>query len=292
MSFWNDIDQAIRDASGVDINISDRHTVGGGCINESWQLTGESGSWFVKLNRASKLDMFEAEARGLEEMHRSNTIRVPQPLLCGTTGNTAYLVMEYIPLGSNLDRLLLGQQLAAMHRVTRPSFGWDIDNTIGSTPQHNANSDDWIDFFAHQRLGYQLELARGKGHRGRLQKLGGQVIERFPALFENYEPQASLLHGDLWGGNCAGDADGRPVLYDPATYYGDRETDLAMTELFGGFGHEFFAAYDAAWPVDPGYRQRKTLYNLYHILNHLNLFGGHYGMQAERMMEDLLSDLR
>ncbi|HED17777.1 MAG TPA: fructosamine kinase family protein [Gammaproteobacteria bacterium] len=292
MSFWDEIDQAIRDASGEQLTITDRRTVGGGSINETWHLHGDTGSWFIKLNTTARLDMFEAEVRGLEEMHRTQTIRVPQPLVTGTTGDIAYLVLEYIQLGSNMDRLLLGEQLAALHRTSRLNFGWDINNTIGSTAQINTSSNNWIDFFAEHRLGYQLKLAQSNDHLGKVQELGERVLESFPSLFDTYTPVPSLLHGDLWNGNCAGDPDGQPVLFDPAMYYGDREADLAMTELFGGFGSEFFEAYHAQWPVDPGYPQRKTLYNLYHILNHLNLFGGHYRMQAERMMESLLSELK
>jgi len=292
MSFWDEIDHAIREASGEPVNITDRRTVGGGSINETWHLHGDTRSWFVKLNSASRLDMFEAEVHGLEAMHRTRTIRVPQPLVTGSTGDIAYLVLEYIQLGSTMDRHLLGEQLAALHRTSRLNFGWDINNTIGSTPQDNTSSNSWIDFFAEHRLDYQLRLARSNGYLGKVQELGEQVMESFPALFDNYAPVPSLLHGDLWNGNCAGDPDGQPVLFDPAMYYGDREADLAMTELFGGFGNEFFEAYSAEWPVDPGYQQRKTLYNLYHILNHLNLFGGHYRMQAERMMESLLSELK
>lgn len=292
MSFWNAIEQAIRDATGEQLTITDRRTVGGGSINETWHLHGDNNSWFVKLNHASELSMFEAEVRGLEEMRRTNAIRVPEPLVTGITDDIAYLVIEYIQLGSMMDRQLLGQQLAALHQVSREGFGWDIDNTIGSTPQINTWSNNWVDFFSEHRLGYQLNLAKNNGHAGKIQSLGAKLTEAFPALFDNYMPVPSLLHGDLWNGNCAGDPDGQPVLFDPAMYYGDREADLAMTELFGGFGSEFFEAYHATWPIDPGYKQRKTLYNLYHVLNHLNLFGGHYGMQAERMMEALLSELK
>ncbi len=292
MSFWDEIDQTIRGASGEPVNITDRRTVGGGSINETWHLHGDTGSWFVKLNTAARLDMFEAEVRGLEEMHRTETIRVPQPLIAGSTDDIAYLVLEYIQLGSTMDRHLLGQQLAALHRNSRLNFGWDINNTIGSTAQVNTSSNSWIEFFAEHRLGYQLKLAHKNGYTGKVQELGKQVTESFPSMFDTYTPVPSLLHGDLWNGNCAGDPDGQPVLFDPAMYYGDREADLAMTELFGGFGSEFFDAYCAEWPVDAGYQQRKNLYNLYHVLNHLNLFGGHYGMQAERMMESLLSELK
>ena len=183
-----------------------------------------------------------------------------------------------------------GRQLAAMHRNGRERFGWHRDNTIGSTPQPNASSADWIKFWREQRLGFQLRLAARNGHGGRLQSQGEKLLECFPALID-HDPQPALLHGDLWGGNLGYDSDGHPVIYDPAVYYGDREAELAMTELFGGFPGHFYAAYEEAWPLEPGYRVRKTLYNLYHILNHLNMFGGGYLGQAQRMIDRLLAEV-
>ncbi len=170
-------------------------------------------------------------------------------------------------------------------------FGWGRENTIGSTPQINTPSDDWIEFWRERRLGKQLELAAHSGYCGRLQRQGERLLGKFAGLFAGYRPLPSLLHGDLWSGNYAADAEGNPVIYDPAPYYGDREADLAMTELFGGFGRAFYNAYQQAWPLDDGYRTRKTLYNLYHILNHLNLFGGGYLGQAESMIDSLLAEI-
>jgi fructosamine-3-kinase len=180
--------------------------------------------------------------------------------------------------------------LAALHRIEGNRFGWWRGNHIGATPQPNDPSPDWPDFWRQRRLGFQLDLAARQGHRGRLQGLGERLLERLPALLD-HRPRPSLLHGDLWGGNLAYDPDGRPVVFDPAVYHGDREADLAMTELFGGFPSRFYAAYQAAWPLDPAYRVRKVLYNLYHVLNHLNLFGGGYLTQAEGMMQRLLAAL-
>ncbi len=157
--------------------------------------------------------------------------------------------------------------------------------------QVNNRSEDWQSFWREQRLGFQLKLAADKGYGGRLQADGERLCSNMAALFDNYLPQPSLLHGDLWAGNAAVDKRGRPVIYDPACYYGDREADLAMTELFGGFSRGFYAAYQAVWPLDHGYGVRKTFYNLYHILNHVNLFGGGYLRQAESMMAMLLSEI-
>jgi fructosamine-3-kinase len=164
-----------------------------------------------------------------------------------------------------------------------------MDNTIGSTPQHNNRESNWVRFWQKQRLGKQLEFAADNGYGGQVLRLGEKVLEKVPVFFSDYQPAPSLLHGDLWGGNAAVTTQGEPVMFDPACYYGDREADLAMTELFGGFGRDFYAAYQTIYPLDSGYAQRKTLYNLYHILNHLNLFGRGYLGQATAMMERLLT---
>lgn len=296
MSDWVKIERHIGEVTGLPFVVEREGGVGGGCINQAFRVSGHQGSkvqdYFIKQNRADGLIMFEAEAAGLQEMAETGAIRVPRPLCWGTAGNKAYLVLEYIEMGGRVDARILGEQLAAMHHVTQPRFGWVRDNTIGSTPQLNRWAESWIEFWREQRLGFQLELAAYKGYGGRLQQKGEQLLARFPALFSGYQPQASLLHGDLWGGNCSGDREGNPVLYDPAVYYGDHEADLAMTELFGGFGAGFMRTYREVYPVDAGYAVRKSLYNLYHILNHLNLFGGSYASQAEAMMDRLLSELR
>lgn len=187
---------------------------------------------------------------------------------------------------------VLGHQLAALHRQPRPYFGWHRDNAIGSTPQLNGRHDDWIEFWRERRLGFQLDLAGRNGHCGSLQRQGEQLRARLAGLFEGYRPTPALLHGDLWSGNAASIADGQPVIFDPAVYYGDREADLAMTELFGGFPERFYAAYREALPLEAGYASRRTLYNLYHALNHLNLFGSGYRAQAEGMIAQLLAELR
>lgn len=291
---WNDIEPAIR-AHDPAFKSTGRAAAGGGCINETWRLCGAAGrDYFVKLNRAELADMFAAEALGLEELAACGTVRVPAVVCHGVSAKRAYLVLEWLDLGGGgaTAERKLGEQLAALHRLRQPYFGWRRDNTIGSTPQPNAPDDDWIAFWSEKRLGFQLRLAAGRGYGGRLQQLGERLRENLAALFDGYRPQPSLLHGDLWSGNAAMDAAGRPVIFDPACYYGDRETDLAMTELFGGFGAAFQAAYREAWPLDAGYSKRKILYNLYHILNHLNLFGGGYARQAESMAEQLLAEIR
>jgi fructosamine-3-kinase len=198
--------------------------------------------------------------------------------------------MEYLPFGGGRSATALGEQLSAMHQHTAEEFGFHVDNTIGSTPQNNAPDDDWVRFWQQRRLGDQLEIARRNGCGSRLIDGVERLIERVPLFFASYQPRPSILHGDLWSGNYSYTADGQPVIFDPATYYGDREADIAMTELFGGFGGEFYSAYNQSWPLDDGYRIRKTLYNLYHIINHFNLFGGGYLAQAESMTQRLLSE--
>lgn len=297
MKLWDSISENISLATGQPFVVASKQSIGGGCINEAYKLTGKDGkSWFVKVNNSAGLAknglaMFEAEQQGLQEMANTQTIRVPSPVCSGVADKSAYLVMEYIELSSRgADSKKLGQQLAAMHQVTHNKFGWEIENTIGSTPQINTFEDNWIEFWREQRLGFQLQLAAQKGCGNNLQRKGEKLMESLPIFFADYQPGASLLHGDLWGGNCSGDSQGNPVIYDPAVYYGDHEADLAMTELFGGFGQTFFAAYAEVFPIDPGYSARKVLYNLYHILNHFNIFGGGYATQAESMMDQLLAE--
>jgi protein-ribulosamine 3-kinase len=291
MSLWETIGADIAAATGQQAELSGQESTGGGCINQTLRVRYGADSYFVKLNSASRADMFAAEARGLQELRRSETLKVPDPVCWGDDGDSAYLVLEDLELGSHGDLAALGEGLAAMHRVTRKQFGWDLDNTIGSTLQVNIRNHDWVAFWREHRLQFQLELAAQNGHGGRLQSQGEKLLDAFPALFVGHSPQPSLLHGDLWSGNYAFSRAGEPTIYDPAVYYGDREADLAMTELFGGFGADFYAAYRAHYPLDPGYGVRKTLYNLYHILNHLNIFGEGYRSQAYRMMDTLLAEL-
>ncbi len=282
----------IAQATGEPFEPRPPSPIGGGCINTAVRLSDHRRSFFVKLNSAERLEMFAAEAEGLGEMALSHCIRVPEPVCYGTVDGQAYLVMEHIALGhpGSDGPKQAGRRLAAMHSNGRARFGWHRDNTIGSTHQPNASNSNWTEFWRGQRLGFQLRLAARNGYSGRLQNQGEKLLEQFPALID-HDPQPALLHGDLWGGNLGYDSDGHPVIYDPAVYYGDREAELAMTELFGGFPDHFYAAYQETWPLDPGYPVRKTLYNLYHILNHLNMFGGGYLGQAQSMIDRLLAEL-
>jgi len=292
---WTEISKQITATIGAPFTVESSQVVGGGSINSAYLITDQDRQFFVKTNVVSRLDMFQAELDGLNEIANSDTIKVPEALCVGVANNHSYIVMECLSIrgsrGGNaagLDRL--GADLAQMHRYTTQSFGWYRDNTIGSTPQINQKSDSWVDFFRMHRLGYQYDLAARNGF-GQLTAHGEKLMSKLDGFFSDYAPIPSLLHGDLWSGNYAIDDSGAPVVFDPAVYYGDREADIAMTELFGGFSTRFYASYNHHYALDPGYKTRKILYNLYHVLNHLNLFGGGYLGQAERMASQLLSEL-
>lgn len=289
---WQDISRQIEKASGRPFQFTRCARLSGGDINSAYRLEGLRQTYFVKLNRADLFSMFAAEAAGLEELAACGTMRVPRPIAAGAAGDYAFLALDYLELSASgrATARLLGEQLARLHRVPQPFFGWHRHNTIGSTPQLNDKHENWPDFWRTQRLSFQLQLATKNGYQGKLQTLGERLLAVTEQFFAGYRPMPSLLHGDLWSGNAAADKSGHPVLYDPACYYGDRETDMAMTELFGGFDADFYAAYQAGFPLDADYRVRKTLYNLYHVLNHLNLFGGGYLRQAENMMARLLAE--
>ena len=259
--------------------------VSGGDISAAWRV----GDLFLKTGPASSFDMFSAEAEGLAEISATGTIRVPAVVACNTVTGTAFIATEWLAFGraARETEARLGGQLAQLHQVTRDRFGWHRDNTIGLTPQHNDWSDDWVRFFQEQRLGFQLELAARNGFSGSLQEQGARLLKRLPVFFEDYAPRPALLHGDLWGGNWAS-CDGEPVIFDPAVYYGDPESDLAMTRLFGGFGTAFYDAYAAVLPPASGSHDRSDLYQLYHVLNHLNLFGSAYLGRAQELIGRLL----
>lgn len=286
---WQTIVEHIEAVASTSFKGYASRRLSGGSINNAVLLENASQRYFVKTNRSGRQDMFQAEAMGLNEMAASGSIRVPRALCFGDDGSQSYIVLEYLDLHGRANQALLGEQLAAMHRQGRDTFGWDIDNTIGDTFQPNESSTDWVSFWREQRLGYQLQLAADNGYGRDVMVPGEKLLQKLPLLFEGHAVTPSMLHGDLWGGNVAGLADGTPVIFDPAFYYGDREADLAMTYVFGGFGPDFYAAYANAWPLDDGFELRKTLYNSYHILNHMNMFGGGYQGQAVQMMESLLA---
>lgn len=287
---WHAICERLSEHSGQSVKYMGNRPLSGGCIHHSQVLETNRGRFFVKLNQPDKLPIFEAEAEGLRAIAASATIRCPKVEFCDRFSGQALLLLEFIPMQSarvgGMDKL--GRQLAALHRQTQDHFGWHIDNHIGLTPQPNHPEDSWVTFLREYRLGHQIRICARKGlHLQGAEKL----LENLDRFFEGYSPMPSLLHGDLWGGNASFDEQGEPVLFDPACYYGDREADLAFTEMFGGFSPEFYTAYGEAFPLHSGYPIRKRLYNLYHELNHFYLFGGGYGNQARETVRYLLRSL-
>lgn len=288
MPEWQTLLSALREHD-IYVSLNDMpRPVGGGDISSAWHVRSDTKGVFLKTGPASSLAMFEAEAAGLQELQKADAIRVPHVLGCVSSGNESILALEWLDFelpGADTGHML-GEQLAKLHRFTVNEFGWSRDNTIGATKQRNPWSDDWLDFFAEHRLGFQLHLAERNGFTGALQVEGTRLLNNMGSFFEGYWPEASLLHGDLWGGNWAA-VDGEPVIFDPAVYYGDRESDIAMTKLFGGFDEEFYWAYEEAWPMAGGNEYRILLYQLYHVLNHLNLFGGSYVNRALSIIRSL-----
>ncbi|MDF5722181.1 MAG: fructosamine kinase family protein [Rhizonema sp. PD37] len=286
---WTEIDAHISQVTGEEFHSLHRRSVSGGCINQGYAVCCDQLTYFVKINQASQVTMFEAEALGLQHMLQTATIRVPKPICWGISSDSGYIVLEWLEMGrgNTITWEEMGRKLAAMHKATSSQgFGWVMNNTIGSTPQINTQTADWTEFYAKYRLGYQFQLARRQGGSFPQEK---ELLAALPILLADHQPQASLVHGDLWGGNAGCTELGEPVIFDPATYYGDREVDIAMTELFGSLPAAFYHGYNEVWPLDKGYERRKTLYNLYHILNHFNLFGGSYQGQANRMINQILN---
>jgi len=291
--FLRQVAAAIAAAGGGSPTDMEVTPIGRGNVALAYRIHSGERDYFLKTHDAARHFMFEAEAAALMEIAATNAIRVPLPLCFGVAEGRTYMALEWMDLHP-LDAAAaprMGRSLAALHRHTAAKFGWQRDNSIGATPQPNPRSSDWLAFWKVHRLGYQLKLAEERGYGGELQSLGQRLLEQCDGLFVGYAPVPSLLHGDLWIGNAGCDPAGTPVIYDPACYYGDREADLAMTSLFGGFPESFAAAYEESWPVDEGYGLRRDFYNLYHLLNHLNLFGHGYLARTESTMRRLLAAL-
>ncbi|MDP5239214.1 fructosamine kinase family protein [Uliginosibacterium sp. 31-16] len=283
-----------RSAIGMDFRIDCITPISGGDINTTLKLGGSTSDVFVKLRPAGDLAMFAAEADGLRALSRCPALRTPAVLGLGEADGHAFLLLEWLdiaPLRSDAEARRAGEALAELHRCTGEHFGWPQDNFIGSTPQTNGETDNWSQFFVQKRLQPQFALAARNGFKGELQQHGERICEKTPGLFIDYHPRPSLLHGDLWSGNIGALPDGTPVLFDPACHFGDREADVAMSELFGGFPLGFYAAYRTALPLHENYERRKALYNLYHILNHLNLFGRGYLNQSLKLAGQLAREL-
>lgn len=271
-----------------------QEAVSGGSINRCYRWRCGDTPLFVKVADHRGAAGLMAESAGLGLLAEANAVRIPRVLARGTAGRSAFLALEWIesrPAGRTAEHRL-GEQLAAQHRVTAAQFGLADDNFIGRTRQPNGWVADWAEFFRERRLRHQLALAVQNGFGDLLEKPGARLLESVDGLLAGHRPQASLLHGDLWAGNWLADEREAPVIFDPAVYYGDREADLAMTRLFGGFGRAFYDAYRDAAPLPAGHQVRAELYNLYHVLNHANLFGGGYARQARVSIERLLAEVR
>ncbi|MGB0372914.1 MAG: fructosamine kinase family protein [Opitutales bacterium] len=287
---WAEIDDWVAKHLGLRDASRCRRAVGGGCIHATWVIGEPGKELFLKTGGLDQLGVYQSEADGLRRLRNaaegSGEIRVPEVMGVMQGAGVACLILEYIELRRDGDESALGRGLAHIHRDSADMFGLEIDNTIGSTPQMNTQSKSWIEFWREQRLKPQLEMAqvRGFNYAG-----ADTLLSSLDMFFAEGDPAVSLLHGDLWGGNIGFDRDGVPVLFDPAVYYGDREADLAFTEVFVGFGPAFYRAYQDAWPMDSEFTRRKTLYNLYHILNHQNIFGSMYAGQAQSMIDELIS---
>lgn len=294
MEFWEPVAKAIGRATGIPFVVALERQVTGGDSHRAFRLQDRQGrSYFVKVNQADRVEMFVAESEGLRELAQAGVLRVPLPVCVGTHGEFAYLAMEYLHLGAASEQRMeeLGGGLARLHGISRDLFGWHMDNTLGLTAQPNPPTGDWVSFWREHRLLHQIRLAASNNLPVTLIEKGERLAADLGRFYANYRPQPSLLHGDLWHGNKGFLTTGEPVLFDPAVYFGDREAELAMTELFGLFPDGFYASYEAQWPLDDGYTTRRPLYQSYQLLNHANLFGGSYVERAERMLDAALCEV-
>ena len=275
----DEINKLLEPLLGATVNST--YSTGGGSINQTQVLELTNGERvFMKHNSNPPTDFFLAEVKGLRLLAQAdNGPRIPKPIALQSGSRPTFLIMEYLENSSESKNFSdrLARALAELHRISQDHFGLDHDNFIGSTPQKNDLEKDGIVFFRDQRIEFQRQLARKAG------LLPAAIDKKIDSLCENLNrymdttgEKPALMHGDLWSGNYFPDSKGNPCIFDPAVYYGLREADIAMTELFGRLPQRFYDAYHEAFPMNPGYPERKDLYNLYHLLNHLNLFGGSY----------------
>lgn len=288
MTIWDAIQIDIRATGHEDFSIHSKISLSGGDINQSFHLSGNENSFFLKLNSIDNIDMFHKEKLGLETLSKSNSFRTPHPYSVGKFEDKSYLIMEYLELSNAGKMDIFAETLAKMHQVNRGQFGFESHNYIGSTKQYNEWDSNWGRFFCEQRLLPLLKLLSNKQEsKGLLSDLE-QLLKMVPKLLNEHKPKPALVHGDLWQGNYSFCTRGEPIIYDPACYYGDREVDLAMLELFGNPGEKFSAEYNLLLPVSHGFTIRKKIYNLYHLLNHTYLFGGSYRAQSSEMLKRIL----
>jgi fructosamine-3-kinase len=286
---WQALSQQLSDTLMFNYTIAERTKVKGGDISECYMISDGEQRYFVKTNERSFINKYLIEADNIKSLRNTATVYVPELILTGTSKEHSFIVLNYLstkPLDDDKQSYKFGVQLAKLHAWgEQKEYGYDQDNFIGNTLQPNKWDRKWNRFFAEQRIGWQLQLLREKGIE--LVNIS-EFTETVQSLLANHHPRPSLLHGDLWHGNVANSAFG-PICYDPACYWGDRECDIAMAELFGGFQPEFFQGYESVLALDFGYSERKDIYNLYHLLNHYNQFGGHYLAEAEALIKNIMS---
>ena len=283
---WQAIAEQINNELDEHFEIEHKSQLTGGNINIAYHISGKGQQYFVKINQREQLEQFDTEVLSLQALHHANCVKVPKVICAGQTLDKAYLVLEYLPLSSETVSgwRHLGQQLAMLHRQHEQAmYGFDWDNMLSNTPQPNKWQPNWSSFFSEQRIGWLLQLLLEQGFGfGNIDMLVEQCRQRL----QHYQPEPSLLHGDLWRGNV-GFIGETPAIFDPACYYGDREADLAFTTLFGRFPENFYQAYQELYPLDKSYTERRDLYNLYHVLNHAYLFRGAYLVQAQELIKQL-----
>ncbi|WP_019276123.1 fructosamine kinase family protein [Vibrio coralliilyticus] len=286
---WQAITEQLSEALMFSFDIVEKNRLHGGDISDCYMISDGEQRYFVKVNLRDFYAKFEIEAENIRILRESSTVFVPEHILTGKSKEHAFLILNYLPtkpLDDSSNSYKFGQQLARLHQWgEQKEYGFDQDNFIGSTLQPNKWDRKWGRFFAEQRIGWQLQLMKEKGVT--LVDIG-DFTHLVKDRLGNHNPRPSLLHGDLWHGNAANSVFG-PICYDPSCYWGDRECDIAMTELFEGFQPEFYQGYESVLPLDLAYSERKDIYNLYHLLNHYNQFGGHYLDQCERLINKILT---
>ncbi|CAM3053287.1 fructosamine kinase family protein [Vibrio rarus] len=285
---WQAITQQLSDVLMFEFKIEEKSRITCGDISESYMISDGEQRYFVKVNSKSFLNHFSAEVDSLSQLTRSNTVTTPEIVHLGSTKDASFLILNYLPthpLANHEASYQFGQDIARLHSwQEQQEYGNDNDNYLGTTLQPNRWQKKWCQFFAEQRIGWQLQLLKEKGiDFANVQ----DVVSTIKFALSNHHPKPALLHGNLWHGNCAESPFG-PICYDPASYWGDRECDIAMTELFGSFPNAFYLGYNSIKPLLDGYDERKDIYNLYPILNHCNLFGGHYLNDAQQRIDQLL----
>ena len=283
---WHFISEQISERTHQDFICDDIREVSQGDTHQAYKISDGKRRFFVKINGKNNLSNFEAEAEGLEHLQKADLFRIPNVICFGKVSDSSFLVLEHIQMthGTEQSWFAFGEKLAQLHNLqTQEMYGWQEDNFIGLTPQPNKWHKKWCQFFAEQRIGFMLQLLAEKGHD--LVDID-QAVDAVKTLLNGHCPKASMLHGDLWQGNTGFHKE-QAVMFDPAFYYGDREAELAMTELFNKFPPAFYAGYESVWPIDKDYQYRKSIYQLYHILNHAILFGGHYLNSARSTLKNL-----